>query len=622
MGLQDFTNGQNNNPNNPNNSNGGTMIPIQIIPQTPNGTSSQSDIDVLDFLIDYNEKFKNNGNTLFRDAVVQQTLGVLLGKNKPNAVLVGPAGVGKTRIVEDIAYRIATQDALIPDALKDFTIYELVLSGMVAGSTYVGQLESKINEVVEFASNPDNKAIIFIDEIHMLMSDSQTYEKIAQILKPALARGDMKVIGATTSQEYRKLKDDPAFNRRFSPVLVEELSREQTVEILKHARPSYLAHYNNKVSFTDDVLETVAILADRYRVNDSHRPDGALTILDRAIGSAIIDRKVMEQKALTDPMLAQMIQAVPVIPITEKIVTKTAKQLMTGCISTKENIDIDSLKNRLSVIKGQNDAIEPLIQAIQRHDLNLFPNKKPFTALFIGPSGVGKTEVTKLISSEITGTKPIILNMTEFHSSASINRIIGAPAGYVGSDSNMELPFDCLATNPYQVILLDEFEKCDPSVQRLFMNVFDEGELKTNRGDTVDFSKCIIIATTNAAHKEQKSSVGFMENNAQNQETSIKELSKWFDSELLNRFSYRVTFHELSKETYRDIIVEKYHTEVARIRSERRVNLLDDIPDDDLEQIVKDTYEPAFGARPAERAVCKYIEDQILNTATSATNTQ
>lgn len=616
MSINDFRNSDNN-------SNGGVGVPGGMIPGIPMPAPSlpQNDVDVTDFLINYNEKFKNNGTTLFRDAVVKQTLSVLLGKNKPNAILVGPAGVGKTRIVEDLAYRIATKDAWIPDALRDYTIYELILSAMIANSQYVGQIEAKINAVIEFAADPKNKAIIFIDEIHLLMSDNQTYDKIAQILKPALARGDIKVIGATTSQEYRKLKDDPAFNRRFSTVLVDELSREQTIEILKNARMSYLTHYNNKISIADDVLETVALLADQYRTNDSHRPDGALTILDRAIGNAIVDRKVQEQLALTDPNIKLMIQSVPIIPITERIVTKTAKQLMTGSNDAKDNLDMNSLKSRLTVIKGQDDVIDTMINELQRNDLALFDRKKPLTALFIGPSGVGKTELTKLIATELTGVKPIILNMTEYNSSASINRIIGAPAGYVGSDSNAELPFDCLTTNPYQVILLDEFEKCDKSVQRIFMSVFDEGTLKTNRGNIIDFSKCIIIATTNAVHDTMKHPIGLI-SNSQDDKTSISDLSQYFDTALLNRFELRLTFHALSRDTYREILSSQYTKEITRINNERHTTLPVDMPTDDLDKLTKDTYEEQFGARPAERAVRRYIEDKMiaLNTAQQLAN--
>lgn len=575
-------------------------------------TPDKEEIDISGMIINYNEKFKTAGVTLFRDELVQQTLSVLIGKNKPNALLVGSAGVGKTKIVEDIAYRIANNDALVPDQLKDYTIYELPLSNVVAGSGIVGQLEEKVKAIVNFMSNPTNKAILFIDEIHQLVGDSQTYEKIAQILKPALARGDIRVIGATTLQESNNLSDDPALNRRFSRLIVDELTQEQTIKILENSKAGFFAHYNNKIALDDALMPIVVNIADRYSTAGSHRPDNALTLLDRTIGEAVIRRKVMEQQAQNDPTLLQAIKSVKLIPITEKQLKLTAIQLMTGH-SKKEDLNIQSLTDHLSVIKGQDNIIETLIKHIKRYDMQLFPQTKPLTLLFAGTSGVGKTEVTKIIAKELTGIKPITLNMTEFNSPASINRIIGAPAGYVGSNSNAELPFDALESNPYQVILLDEFEKSDKAVQRLFMSAFDEGYIKTNKGKTIDFSKSIIIATTNAGHKNLSHSLGFTQSAShQSMTTTVSELSHWFDTELLNRFADILTFNELDEDAYRNIVINIYHRELVRIRNEHRsINLHDDIPDDDLDKLVKDTYVPAFGARPAENAVKEYIYENI-----------
>lgn len=611
MGLNNFTGNTGNDSGSSNNNGYGQP------PGTPIGmgvsAASSSQIDVPELIINYNEKFKSAGTILFRDEIIQQTLAILIGKNKPNTLLVGSAGVGKTKIVEDLAYRLASNDALIPDKLKDYTIYELPLSNIVAGSSFVGQLEEKVKAVIEFMSDKKNKAILFIDEIHMLVGDNQTYDKIAQILKPALARGDIRTIGATTLQESQNFMKDPALNRRFTRLIVDEFSREQTITILKQAKAGFFKHYSNKISIDDAILETCAILADQYKTAGSHRPDNALTLLDRSIGEAIITRKVMEEKAKNDPALLQAIKSVPLIPITEKQIKTTAVKLMTGN-NKKDDLNIDSLRAKLSAIKGQNEIIEKMITILKRNDLALFPKTTPLTIMFAGTSGVGKTEVTKIIADELTGVKPIILNMTEYHSPASINRIIGAPAGYVGSDSNAELPFDCLESNPYQVILLDEFEKCDKAVQRLFMSAFEEGYIETAKGKTVDFSKSIIIATTNAGHKTTSHSLGFGNNaKSESKASVIKELSSWFDTELLNRFQDILTFNEIGKDIYRQIIVELYRKEVARIRTEKkRISLLDDIPDDVLDDIVETTYVPEFGARPARNAVRDYIEQQVI----------
>ncbi len=574
---------------------------------------SQSGVDPLELLIDYNTKFASAGNILFRDAVIQQTLGILIGKNKPNALLVGAAGVGKTKIVEDIAYRLASNSPTMPAKLAGMHIYELPLSNVVCGSMYVGQLEEKLKAVIDFACDPKNRVILFIDEIHQLVGDSTTYDKIGQILKPALARGDMRVIGATTLQEAGKLMDDPALNRRFSRVIVDEFTQEQTCEILRDVRGSLMAHYGHKVAINDDVIDAIVTTADQYRAAGSHRPDNALTLMDRVCGDAVVARKQAEYDARNDPTLKAAIAAVPIIPITEAMLKRTAMKLMTGN-AKKNDFDMDAFRDALSVIKGQDGPIEDVLQMLRRNDLDLFPKTTPLTLLFAGSSGVGKTEVVKIIAERLTGVKPITLNMTEYHSPASINRIIGAPAGYVGSDSNAELPFDCLEGNPYQVILLDEFEKADKSVQRLFMSAFDEGYIKTSRGKTVDFSRAIIVATTNAGHTTGASKqIGFGSGaKGPDRAATVKTLSKWFDTELLNRFQAILTFHDIDRETYRSIVAEGYARELARLaQNNRRTNLPPAIPDDELDAIVENTYVPEFGARPAGKAVREFIETHV-----------
>lgn len=610
MGLNNFTGNNNTNTNNNNTNNNPPLsgIPMgnQLTPSNPN------DYDISDFLINYNTKFANEGKILYRDEVRNQLMGVLIGKNKPNALLVGPAGVGKTKIVEDLAYHLATKDPSVPDKLQNCVIYELPLSNIVAGSSFVGEVEAKLKTVIEFLSDKSNRAIVFIDEIHQLVSNSTTYDKIAQILKPALARGDIKTIGATTSQESGKLMDDPALNRRFSRIIVDEFTKEQTINILKNARMGFLNHYNNKILLSDDIMPIIVNLADEYKAAGSHRPDNALTLLDRTIGDAIVTRKQAEIATQNDPIMKQALSAVPLIPITEKQIKKTALRIMTGN-AVKQDFSKDELLDALSCIKGQDSIIKTVTDLLRRDNMGLFPRNTPLTLLFTGASGVGKTEVTKIIAQQLTGVKPIILNMTEYHSSASINRIIGSPAGYIGSDSNAELPFDILESNPYQVILLDEFEKADKSVQRLFMSVFDEGYLKTNRGKTIDFSRTIIIATTNAGHSAGASrALGFI--NAKDEsiiKADVSLLSKWFDTELLNRFHTIIKFNDLDENTFKEIVQNSYKKEVKRIKSTRRINLLDEIPDDELDKIVKNTFQPQFGARPANKAARAFIENQI-----------
>lgn len=581
------------------------------------GAPPADEPDVTDMLlVNYNEDFKDADPILFRDEIVYQTSSVLIGKNKPNALLVGPAGCGKTRIVEDIARRIANNDPMIPDQLLGSTIYELPLSNIVAGSGVVGQLEDKIMGIVDFAEDPDNHAIIFIDEIHMLMQSHGPYSQIAQILKPALARGKMHTIGATTNQEATDLTNDPAFNRRFSRIIVDELTREQTTEILAHMWPSMSAHYNDKVVINNaSTFELIAAIADQYATTSQHRPDGAITLMDRACAEALVNIKV--KSAGLDDATRQIILSNPTA-LSERKIRECAKKLATGQ-SQQTTIDDTSLDKKFATIFGQDEALEEIRKLIKLTELNLFPRTRPVTVLCAGPSGCGKSEVARLVASELTNSAPITLNMTEYNSPASVNRIIGSPAGYVGSDSHAELPFDSLESNPYQVILLDEMEKCDKSVQRLFMSAFDDGYIKTSKGKVVDFSKCIIFVTTNADHSAGATkSAGFMTPKTKSDIDTVSNLSNWFDVEFLNRFSTILTFNPIEKETYKKILADKYRRHVANINKEHpSLKLEAELDDKLLDEMANDTYIPAFGARPAEKHVKKLIEQRALAAALS-----
>lgn len=610
---------------NPNSGNTNPPAPGTPIPMGPNPWDDVDDIDPEEYLINYNKKHQNDDPIMFRDTVVQQTLSCLIGKYKSNALLVGAAGVGKTKIVEDIARRIETQDPLIPDQLNGYTIYELPLSNIIAGSGIVGDVEKKAKSILEFAKNPKNKVVLFIDEIHMLFDNDRTYGKIAQILKPAMARNDVKIIGATTMQEAQMLMDDPAFNRRFTRLIVDELSKEQTKSILDQIKVPLFEHYGRKITITDRVIDEIILIADEYKTIGSHRPDNAITLLDRSMADAYINRKNLENKAKTDPAIQAALNATPIISLSKSQMKKTAMRLMTGN-SEKTEIKITDLADSLSVIKGQDNIISCLIDYVERDDLNLFPRKKPLAFLFAGNSGVGKSEIAKIIANVITNSKAIVLNMTEYHSPASINRIIGAPAGYIGSDSKTELPFDILESNPYQVILLDEFEKADKSVQRLFMSAFDEGYIKTSRGKTVDFSKSIIIATTNAGHMTQ-STIGYTNSNQSG--TSVTKLSAFFNIELLNRFTKILDFNPITKDLFTKIMRDTYSRRISEIKSSRSIAAFmpDELPDDVTEKLVEDNYTKEFGARPVNRAIQKYIEDAILennrqkSASTVCTNT-
>ena len=578
------------------------------------GFGDEEEFNPEDYLINYNEQFKNEPPILFRDAVIQQTLSCLIGKFKPNALLIGPAGVGKTKIVEDIARRIANNDILIPAKLQDYTIWELPLSNIVSGSGLVGEVERKTKDIIKFASDPNNKVILFIDEIHMLIGQSKTYEQIAQIMKPALARGNMKVIGATTSQEAQNLMDDPAFNRRFTRLIVDEFSVEQTEVILNNMATSMFDHYDHKIAINPALIKEVVKVADEYRTMGSHRPDNAITLLDRAMSTAYIQRKVMEVQAQNDPQMQAALAAMPTMSLSKSQLKLTAMKLMTGN-NEKVIVDVKEMKDKLNVIKGQDEAIAYLVDAIERDNLSLFQRTKPLTILFAGNSGVGKTEVVKIVANYITGVKPIILNMTEYQDNSTINRIIGSPAGFVGYDSKVELPFDILESNPYQIILLDEFEKAHRSVQRLFMSAFDEGYIKTARGKIIDFTKSIIIATTNAGHTTKSDPIGFIEDDDVQSDASVSDLSRFFDVELLNRFTKVINFNPITRKLFTEIAADTYKRNVQTIKDKHPsfTFLADEMDDATLEKFTKDNFVKEYGARPIKAAIQKYIEDAVLD---------
>lgn len=596
---------------------GGSPTPGMPAPQSSGGNNDE----ILEMLIDYNEEFKGAQPAKFRDQVIDQTISVLIGKTKPNAMLTGPPGVGKTKIAEEIARRIAVNDTSIPPQLRDKTIYELPLSNLVAGASYVGELEARMKALVEFAEDPRNKAILFIDEIHVIVSSrSSVYQQVAQILKPGLARGKMSVIGATTQQEARSFDNDPALARRFSRLIVDELTREQTIEILEDVNPSYTAHYQHQVGAPKDVLELVAIIADEMSSAGSHRPDSAITLLDRSMADAVVSRNraMRDAQDAGNTMLVNALQSQ--VRLTENRLRQVALRLASGHAAPAQ-VELDDVRKQLTVIKGQDAITEEVVDIIRRSQLSVFPKKTPVTLMFAGPSGVGKTEVAKIISRTITDQDPIIVNMTEYQAGNSVNRLIGSPDGFVGSDSNKEKPFDTLESNPYRLILLDEMEKSHVDVQRLFLSVFDEGYMRTSQGRVIDFSKAIIIATTNAAREILSGrSIGFGEPAPLNQSTLTSALAQHFEPEFLGRFSKVVGFNPIDQKVYAEILQSIYLTERERIQLERprtAALLPTQIDEDTLEELTASTYNRVLGARPAKRAAHRFLEDALIAAQTA-----
>lgn len=593
----------------------GGLLPGAAAPDDPDEVAKS-------MLIDYNDKFAGALPAEFRDEVIDRTAAALISKNKPSAILLGPAGVGKTRVVEELARRIATKDPTVPPRLRNKTIYELSLSSLVAGTMYRGMMEQKIEALIAFAKEPKNGAILFIDEIHQLVpvgnQSSSSHEELAQSLKPALARGDLRVIGATTDQEGRRLAGDPAFARRFTRVGVSELNQDQTRQVLGTVLPSLITHYKNAVSADETVLDHVIALADEH-LTTLHRPDSALTLLDRSLARLTIKRH--------KPDLAALMAPGDSLPLTRGVVKEVAES-MHGSDAVPRAFDEAALAQALSRIQGQDQVCARAITLLRRDARGIFPRRQPLGWMFAGTSGVGKTEVARQIAHSMIGTEPIILNMAEFSEPPSITRLLGSAPGYVGSESNKEMPFDPLDANPRQVIVLDEFEKAHRDVQRIFLSALQEGSVRMASGKTVDFSKSLIIATTNAGRESISKggmSLGFTGGPAPTGAHSLsrEQLTKaltashtgaGFEPELLGRFSWIVAFDVISRETYANVLAATFlrlRADIERSNPFLAASLPEELDDDQIAEFVESTYVPAQGARPAEATVRNWIEDVL-----------
>lgn len=620
----------------PNTNGGGTgtvtngSAAISVTQAPAHSKNNGVDASDLGLLVNYNALAKKGefSEALFRDAQIMQVLSVLASKKKPNALLTGDAGVGKTQIVEEIARRLVNGDPIVNGMLNGVTIYELPLGKIVSGSKFVGELEEKMFEVIDFAQNPKNKAVIFIDEIHQIAGSSETnptYDKLAQILKPALGRGHLRVIGATTTQEAVTFLADPAFSRRWSDVQVPELSQEQTAEIILNIRDSFQKHHG--VILPDNIIEHAVSIGDEYKRYGSHRPDSTITLIDKAMGDARLKRIKLQEDAKKDPTLQHIITAQPRPILTVKQLKQSALTLLTGDEKMFEQ-NVSQLETTLAEkIIGQDEAKTAVIDAVKRLGLRLSKRKRPVSFLFAGPSGTGKTEIAKQVTEAVFGSKDrmVYINLSEFSNPASLTRIIGSSAGYVGSDSKRELPFDTLETNPYQVVLLDEIEKAHTDVQRFFMQALDEGVVKTNRNKEIDFSRTIIIATTNAgAIDMNKRTLGFTQDDEAPKHTNedvIRMLQMSFDTELLNRFEKLIAFTSIAKEDYTKILAVKYNQLITEAQANRKdlqfsplhIDIDQALANDKLCEIAEQSYTPSSNGRPAERTIREYIENTVLD---------
>ena len=588
---------------------GQTFDPADFQPSAPDETPEE--------LINLTQKARDGKlqKALFRDNETLALIKTLSRKKKSNALLQGDAGVGKTQLVENLAIMMANKEPLVIDMIGEYEIYELPLSNLVAGKGIVGQLEQAVKEIIEFLES--QQAIVFIDEIHMLFDnrDTQTYSKIAQLLKPALAR-NLKTIGATTTSEGTNILKDPAINRRFSTINVPELSIEQTSQIIEMLMPDYEKHHNVVVPDSNkaEIIEAIMTQSELYKKPNNHRPDTAITLMDTAFAETRMRfNQLQTPQGMTTPA---------------HVVTTT--DIKKSAISQFQLVEvtpdvIQNLKTQLDAnIIGQSIIKQTIVDTFARQSLGLVRQKRPNVFLFAGPTGTGKTQIAREIAKSLFGTDEslIYINMSEYSSHGDLNAIVGSPAGFVGSDDNTELPLQPLNNNPFSIVLLDEFEKAHPDVQQFFMQAFDYGKIKLKRrNEEIDTSRAVFILTTNAGAQDfNKKTIGFGATQTLSATETSTILEQNFKPELLNRMTHKLVFESISKDDYTKILAVKYNKivgEASELHPEyvlSPTNLDINNPDDIalLKPIADISYNPNENGRPAEKTIQQYIESKLL----------
>ena len=583
-----------------------------------------------------------------RDKEIYRVIQILSRRQKNNPCLIGEPGVGKTAIAEGIAQKIVADD--VPFRLKGKELYLLDLTALVAGTQFRGQFESRVKGLVDEVKAEGN-IILFIDEVHNLVGtgDSEGSMNAANLLKPALSRGEIQVIGATTFNEYRKhIEKDSALERRFQPVTVTEPNIEDTIEVLKGIKSYYEKHHRVKV--TDGIIELCANLSERY-INDRFLPDKAIDLLDEACSCASIKSKELaeedmlkenlkkhetlveeyEQKENPDyeiiatekteiirikERLEEIEKVTQNLYVTEEDVSKVI-ELWTGIPANKimqtEMRKIANLEEALKKkIIGQDEAIEAVAKAIKRTRVQISSRRRPASFIFVGPTGVGKTELVKVLSKELfDSVEPLIrLDMSEYMEKHSVAKIIGSPPGYVGYDEAGQLT-EKVRRRPYSVILFDEIEKAHPDVMNILLQILDEGRITDAHGRTVNFEHTVICMTSNAGSTEKSIGMGF-EKTAQDisKEKATKGLREFLRPEFISRVDEVVVFNPLTKENFieiADLMLSEYIEPLAEkgIRFEF---------DDKAKQRLSDmAYGDKYGARDLRNTIRKQVEDKIAS---------
>jgi len=597
-----------------------------------------------------------------RETEIERIMQILSRRTKNNPVLIGEPGVGKTAVVEGLAQRITNSE--VPELLKNKQIYTLDLAALVAGSKYRGEFEERLKKVMKEITQRGD-IILFIDELHNLVGAGAAEGAIdaASILKPALARGELQTIGATTLDEYRKyLERDSALERRFQQIRVEEPTIDQTVEILKGLRDRYEQHH--KVQITDEALKAAGELADRY-ISDRFLPDKAIDLIDEAASRMRIksmtsppsNRELEEEIETTRrqkeaAIEAQEFEKAAALRDKERKLTNKKRELEQEwesgesgerpSIGEEEIADIVSMWTGIPVFKlteaetqklmrmedelhkrviGQHPAIEVISKAIRRSRAGLKDPKRPTGSfIFLGPSGVGKTELARTLAEFLFGDDDamIRIDMSEYMEKHAVSRLVGSPPGYIGYDEGGQLT-EAVRRKPYSVLLLDEIEKAHPDVFNILLQILEDGRLTDAQGRTVDFRHAIVIMTSNigAAEIARNTPLGFA---VSDDETGITyedmknrimgELKKVFRPEFLNRIDDVIVFHKLQKEEIKQI-VELLLLRIRESMAERELQL--ELTDTAKDLLVDKGWDPAMGARPLRRAIQRYIEDPLAD---------
>ena len=583
-----------------------------------------------------------------RDKEIARVIQILSRRTKNNPCLIGEPGVGKTAIAEGIALRIHAGD--VPMHLQNKQIYLLDLTALVAGTQFRGQFESRVKGLISEVKQEGN-IILFIDEVHNLVGagNSEGSMNAANILKPALSRGEIQVIGATTFEEYRKfIEKDSALERRFQPVTVNEPTVAETVAVLEGIAKYYEAYH--RVHISKETLHLCAVLAERY-ITDRFLPDKAIDLLDESCACtnlrspeiAAYDKLEKRQqeleekeKALEDEneinyealaqvkadkirlqdSLKEAKEKLDAVQVTGDDLAKVI-ELWTGIpahkIAETEFTKLEHLEDRLKErIKGQDEAVDALAKAIKRTRVQLSPRRRPASFIFVGPTGVGKTELVKVLSQELfDSNEPLIrLDMTEYMEKHAVSRLIGAPPGYVGYDEAGQLT-EKVRRRPYSVILFDELEKAHPDVMNILMQILDEGKIDDAQGRTVNFENTVICMTSNAGSTDKSIGVGFNRTDTEiSKDKAMKGLREFLRPEFISRIDEVVVFRNLSKENFQEITALMLD-EMKEPLAEKNMTVTYD--DAALAAIAEEAYGKPYGARDIRRVIRQQVEDKIAS---------